>query len=138
MTFTEFFQENLIFFAAAIGLLVFLIAIEVRGMGTRQMTLSPGLMTQRINAGATLIDLRAKADFTAGHIAGAKNIPFDTLAANLDSLGDKEQPIALYCYRGGSSAKALSMLKKSGFSDVAHLQGGMDTWTRESLPTTTS
>lgn len=138
MTFSEFFQQNIILFVAAAGILAFLLALEVRGLSTRGLTLNPALLTQRINAGATLIDLRQKADYAAGHIAGAKNIPFDTLETSLKSLGKKEKPIALYCYKGVSSGKAIALLKKHGFTDMVHLQGGMETWTRENLPTAKS
>lgn len=135
MTFSEFFQQNIIFFIAGAAVLAFLLILEVRGLGTRGLTLTPATLTQRVNAGAKLIDLRQKADYAAGHIAGAKNIPMSTLDAHIKQLGDKDQAITLYCYRGNDSGKALNILKKAGFTDVAHLQGGMAAWARDSLPT---
>lgn len=135
MTFSEFFQQNIIFFIAGAAVLAFLLMLEIRGLGTRGSTLTPTTLTQRVNAGATLIDLRQKADYAASHIAGAKSIPMNTLDAQLDKLGAKDQAITLYCYRGIDSGKAVAVLKKAGFTDVAHLQGGMAAWTRDSLPT---
>lgn len=34
-----------------------------------------------VNSGAVIIDVRSKAEFEAGHIRGAKNIPLNALTA---------------------------------------------------------
>ncbi|MBS9782118.1 MAG: rhodanese-like domain-containing protein, partial [Gammaproteobacteria bacterium] len=75
--------------------------------------------------------------YRSGHIAGAKHIVMDDLSNHFDSM-DKNQAVALYCYTGATSGKALAQMKKAGFTDVAHLTGGIAAWKTENLPTTTS
>ncbi len=135
MTFSEFFQSNIVFFIAGFAILAYLIYLEVTGMKTRGLNLSPTEFTRSINDGAVLIDLRKTDDYRAGHIAGARHIVMDDLSNHFDSL-KKDKAIALYCYTGMSSAKAIVQMKKAGFTNVVHLTGGINTWKAENLPTT--
>jgi adenylyltransferase/sulfurtransferase len=41
----------------------------------------------------------------------------------------------LYCKTGVRSAEALAAVKKAGFSDAVHLQGGIVAWANKSRPT---
>lgn len=136
-TFNEFFQQNIILFIAGMGILAYLLFLELRGAKTRGLNLTPAEFTRRINQGATLIDLRRADDFKKGHIAGARHMVFDDLSNHFDSL-PKDKPIALYCYSGGISGKAIAQMQKAGFTDVAHLSGGIGAWQRENLPTATA
>ncbi len=135
MTFIEFFQSNIIFFIAGFGILAYLLFLEVNGAKTRGLNLTPVEFTRRINDGAMLIDLRRADDYRHGHIAGAKHIAMDDLSNHFSGL-KKDKAVALYCYSGGFSAKAIRQMKKAGFTDVAHLAGGITAWQRENLPTT--
>ncbi|MGY0398334.1 MAG: rhodanese-like domain-containing protein [Ostreibacterium sp.] len=135
MSFTDFFQQNIIIFIAGFALLAYLLFIELRGLNTRGQTLTPTQLTQQVNAGAKLIDLRRPDDYRAGHIAGAKNIQSDEFTQHITSLGKKDKAIILYCYKGIGSKKALAELQKSGFTNVSHLAGGIETWKHENLPT---
>lgn len=134
MTFTEFFQQNIIFFVAGIGILFYLMFLEIKGLKTRGLDLTSAALTQRVNAGATLIDLRSQEDYQAGHITGAKNIVAATLPEHLDSLGNKDDAIVLYCYAGKTSANSINTLQKAGFTNVSHLAGGMAAWKNDGLP----
>jgi rhodanese-related sulfurtransferase len=40
----------------------------------------------------------------------------------------------LYCKTGTRSAQALAALKKAGFSDAVHLQGGIVAWAEQMQP----
>ena len=56
-------------------------------------------------------------------------IPFDQIVANSASLPkDKNAPIILYCKTGHMSAIALETVRKLGYTNVRHLEGGMDSW----------
>ncbi len=98
MSFFEFFQQNVLLFGAAIAVFAALIVLEYRGWQTRGANLSTSGLSQQVNGGATLIDIRRAEDFKAGHIAGAKNLPFETLKKAPESVGDKDDNIVLYCY----------------------------------------
>ncbi len=49
--------------------------------------------SELIQQGALIIDVRSKAEFNAGHIKGAINIPVNALHSHLGHLKDKNQPI---------------------------------------------
>lgn len=77
--------------------------------------------------GAKLVDVRTAAEFAAGHVAGAVNIPVQDLENRLGELGDQSAPVVLYCRSGARSSRASGILKKAGFSSV-HDVGAMSRW----------
>lgn len=76
---------------------------------------------------AQLIDVRDKDDYAAGHILGARNIPFFELKQRHIELR-KDQPI--YLYEDGTYAayRAAIELRKHGFEDLYVLKDGFDNW----------
>ncbi len=72
--------------------------------------------------GATIVDVRSKAEYQAGHLKGSINIPLDTLSHQLSQL-KKDKAIITCCASGMRSASAKSLLKSNGFSEV-HNGGG--------------
>lgn len=85
---------------------------------------------------ATVVDVRAEADFSKGHITGARHVPMADIEkqqlAGLEKL--KAEPIIVVCQAGMTAQKAAASLLKQGFSSVSVLQGGMGSWTGASLP----
>lgn len=79
-----------------------------------------------VAAGAQLVDVRTPGEFGGGHIAGARNIPVDTIGSRLGEL-DKTRPVVVYCRSGGRSAAAAGVLVGAGFSSVSDL-GPMSAW----------
>ncbi len=68
-------------------------------------------------AGALIIDVRDQSEYAAGHIPGAVNIPYRTLASNLDKI-PADRTVVVYCasnYRAGIATAALQML---GYANV--------------------
>jgi phage shock protein E len=82
---------------------------------------------QMVSAGAALIDVRTPAEYAAGHIEGARNIPVQELAQRLSEVGPKETPVVLYCKSGARSEMAAQMLRQAGWREVFNL-GGMTDW----------
>ena len=82
---------------------------------------------QLVSEGALLVDVRSPKEFSAGHIEGAINIPVGELPERLPELGDKHEPIVLYCRSGARSGRALSLLQSQGFTSVSNL-GAMSRW----------
>jgi rhodanese-related sulfurtransferase len=80
-----------------------------------------------VAAGVTVVDVRTAAEFEAGHIPGAVNIPFDELAARAGELGSPSTPILLYCRSGRRSGIAGETLRRLGFSEQYDLQA-YDRW----------
>lgn len=98
---------------------------------------SPLQATQLINQGKTLIvDVREPAEFAAGHLRDAKNIPLKELPARLGELEKfKTKPVILVCASGVRSAKAAAQLKSAGFDEAYSLNGGLSAWQAQGLPT---
>ena len=82
-----------------------------------------------------LIDVREPVEWDIVRIEGAKLIPKDRILSG-EALAELPQnkPIVLHCKTGVRSAEALAALKKAGFSDATHLQGGVLAWARQVDP----
>ena len=72
---------------------------------------------QLMQNGATIIDVRTKAEYQGGHIKGSLNIPLNNLSNHYSKL-DKSKPVITCCASGMRSASAKAMLKASGYSEV--------------------
>lgn len=75
-----------------------------------------------------LIDVREVKDFEAGHILGARNIPYSQFRQRHKEIRP-DLPVYLYDQNGGKSARAAMILKKKGYAHLFHLQGGFRQWT---------
>lgn len=76
-----------------------------------------------VAAGAVVIDVRTPAEYEAGHLAGARLIPYDQIAARIAELPARAAPILLYCRTGRRTAVAAAALAQLGFTAVYDLQG---------------
>ena len=84
---------------------------------------------------AIVLDVRDAADYAAGHIANARNIPFAQLNDRLRELEKfKSRPVIISGESGTRAAKACAALQKIGFGDVFALRGGLRGWVEASLP----
>ena len=80
-----------------------------------------------------LIDLRTSDEYHGGHIAGAINIPLDSLVARLNEVL-RGQPVIVYCRSGSRSTMAVSILSNAGYTDVYDL-GSYMSWVAQGYPT---
>ena len=82
-----------------------------------------------------LIDVREPVEWDIVRIAGARSIPKDRILSGA-AMADLPQhvPIVLYCKTGIRSAEVLSALVGAGFSDAAHLHGGIAEWAKRIDP----
>ena len=77
---------------------------------------------------APVIDVREKDTFDAGHILGARSMPYSMLKTTIGSLR-KDQPVYLYDQKKALSIRAANLLRKNGYTDIYILKGGYDGWT---------
>ncbi len=75
----------------------------------------------------TVIDVRGRAEWEAGHLPGVENIPVGYLTEQLDEI-PHDRPVAVHCQGGGRSAIAASLLRARGFDNVANVPGGFAAW----------
>jgi len=83
----------------------------------------------------TVMDVRPKEEFEAGHVQGAINIPMDQLEQHLQQF-DPEQEIVAYC-RGPHcilAFEAVEQLRSKGFK-ARRLEHGFPEWKVAGLPT---
>ena len=88
---------------------------------------------------AIVLDIRTPKEVAKGHIEGAVFADFyaDDFAEQLTRL-DKETHYVVHCGSGGRSTKALSTLEELGFTNITHMDGGIQGWNKANLPLTKS
>ena len=72
---------------------------------------------------AVLLDVRTKEEYESGHIKNSINIPLQQIADTQKRISDKSVPLFVYCQSGARSTRAVSALKKMGYSYVANIGG---------------
>jgi rhodanese-related sulfurtransferase/DNA-binding transcriptional ArsR family regulator len=94
-------------------------------------------LARRLRDGQVLVlDVRPEAEYAAGHIPGALNVPHDQLAARLAEIPGRTDIVA-YC-RGRYcvfAPDAVRLLRARGFS-ARPLDGGLPGWRLAGLPVT--
>jgi rhodanese-related sulfurtransferase len=84
-----------------------------------------------------VLDVRTASEFENAHIAGAYNVPLDLLAEHAADLRDAAGGgVVLVCQSGQRAQKAEALLREAGMPNARVLDGGMQAWIREGLPTT--
>lgn len=86
---------------------------------------------QRISAGAVVIDVREPAEFDAGCLPNAVNIPRGVLefkTSDHPALANKDAEILVYCKTGGRSALAALSLQRLGYAKPVSVAGGFEAW----------
>ena len=83
-----------------------------------------------------ILDAREDEEWAAGHIDGAVHIPLGQLSQRIDEL-DPQRAVITVCRSGGRAAKAAKLLTASG-RRAAVMDGGMQRWAREGLPSRTA
>ena len=86
---------------------------------------SMSIVKQKIEAGASIVDVRSPEEFRDGGYPGAVNIPLHLLDARMAEI-PKDRPVVLYCASGARSGMAARVLKKAGYADVINAGGLYD------------
>ncbi len=74
-----------------------------------------------------LIDVRTPAEYAAGHIPNAINIPLPNLTENLDKI-PSDRPVILYCTTGYRTAMGVMSLQMLGYSNVRGFPPSFQGW----------
>jgi sulfur-carrier protein adenylyltransferase/sulfurtransferase len=100
-------------------------------------TITPRELRELLDSGkkVALIDVREPAEWDINHIEGAQLIPKSVLSSG-EGLArlPQDRTAVLYCKTGVRSAEALAEVKKAGFADAVHLQGGIVAWAKQMQP----
>lgn len=76
---------------------------------------------------ACLIDVREPGEYASDRIPGAKLLPLTTFDPSVVNC-HPDKTLVLYCQSGRRSTLVAQKLFDAGFSQVAHLKGGLPTW----------
>ena len=87
-------------------------------------------------AGAPLIvDSRGPAEFAAGHIPGAINVPHKTIYARQAMLAERgEHGIVFYCQAGVRAKFSANALREEGFRKIGVMSGHFPRWSALRYP----
>lgn len=115
------------------SLLIIILAVVIYSVFTffYQKKIVKTLNEEEFRAGyrkAQLIDVREPNEFEAGHILGARNIPWSQLRMRSKEIRS-DLPVYLYCQSGIRSARAAQFLHRKGYKDLSQLEGGFKKWT---------
>lgn len=82
-----------------------------------------------------LLDVRTPGEFEAEHIAGAYNVPLDTLAEHGPEIrAGVDAPVVLVCRSGQRARRAEEALASAGMQNLYVLEGGMAAWSAAGRP----
>lgn len=84
-----------------------------------------------------VLDVREPAEYDAGRLPGALNIPRGVLEfriVEIQEFARRDIPIVLYCRTGGRAALACVALQQLGYSNVQSVTGGIVAWEQAGLP----
>ncbi len=73
-------------------------------------------LSKLVQEGALIVDVRTKAEFQSGHIAGSRNIPLDDIKKEAVALKNLNRPIITICKSGARSGMAKSILVAAGIN----------------------
>jgi len=113
------------------ALLVMLLPmLRARLAGVKRV--APADVRERLDRGDPLflLDVRSEAEFAEAHIAGAVLAPLDRLGGSLKAVREDAggRPVVIVCRMGPRAVAAAKVLERTGFGDVAVLDGGMTGW----------
>ena len=75
----------------------------------------------------TALDVRSPAEWSAGHLPDALNIPLGDLERRLDEI-PRGRPIVVYCQSGARAGMAAALLRAHGVPEVGVYGGGFGEW----------
>ena len=104
-------------------------------MDIRQTTPPDAYETLQRDPTAVYLDVRTQEEFTAGHPAGAINVPVmffrggspspnPDFVAHVQRLVPATTPVLVGCQAGGRSQRGAELLLAAGYTDVSNVRGG--------------
>ncbi len=82
-----------------------------------------------------VLDVRSRREFSAGHVPGARHLPFWAVLARATSVvRSRDEAITVYCAHGPRAWIAKSMLRVMGFRHVRLMKGHMRAWVKAGKP----
>lgn len=100
-------------------------------------SISSSELNELIERGAapTVVDVRTRGEFEAGHVPGAVNIPLGEIRTRTaDTARLAGSSVVVYCGHGPRAWMAAAVLRRRGVSSITYLRGHWAAWKRAGLP----
>ena len=99
----------------------------------RQITAEEAAAMMEEESGYIILDVRTSQEYSEKHIAGAINVPNETIGLEeIPELPDKDQLVLVYCRSGNRSKQTAEKLVKLGYTNIVEF-GGINDWTGETV-----
>ncbi|MES2799665.1 MAG: MBL fold metallo-hydrolase [Bacteroidota bacterium] len=89
---------------------------------------------QNYSPSSKVIDVRKPGEYEGSHVKGAKSVPLDFLANEMEAF-PKDQQFIIHCQGGYRSMIAASILKARGFDNFLEVAGGFGAISQTAVPT---
>lgn len=120
-------------FAVVTGLAVLAYELYLRAQNVG--SIAPQEAIRLMNQGATVLDLRPREAYAAGHIHGARHFDTGQILKGAETLKRyREKPVIVFADSSSLAAAAVRTLTRQGFTKVFSLRGGLAAWRAENLP----
>ena len=127
----EFMTANPLLVVATLLMAIAVIAVEIQLRARALLEISTAEAVRMINRGATVVDIRDKARFDAGHIVEAVNMAPADLSKGEEGRIKKKRGVLVICENGSQSYRAVKALRTAGFDGAFSLKGGVGSWQRD-------
>ena len=104
--------------------------------GTTMPDITATELKQRLDNGdeIQIIDVREANEVAVAKLPGAIHIPLGQVLNRISEI-DPSKETVVHCKMGGRSAKAIEVLKRSGFTgNLLNLRGGITAWSNDVDP----
>ena len=99
--------------------------------GRRRLDYSSCLVQYQADPKGVLLDVRTREEYTHGHIPGSQNLPLQEVTRIGTMVPDQSTPLYVHCYSGARSGRAVTALRRMGYSHVSNTVS----YTHLTLPT---
>ena len=127
----EFIAANPLLVGATLLMAIAVIAIEIRLRARTLLEISKGNRLRLLNRRATVVDIRDKARFDAGHVVDAVLMAPADLAKGEEGRIKKKRGVVVICENGSQSYGTVKALRAAGFDGAFSLKGGIGSWQRD-------
>jgi rhodanese-related sulfurtransferase len=107
---------------------------EIRHKAGDVAAISAAQAVRLINQGGRVVDVRGEAEYKAGHIVDAINIPAAEIGEEPPRKLKNSKSVILVCENGAKSGSCATTLRKAGIENTFSLRGGLAAWLQDNLP----
>jgi rhodanese-related sulfurtransferase len=90
-------------------------------------------MTEGGEQAPVIVDVREADELAAVRVDGVTHVPMSGFTEHAGEL-PKDRPLLILCASGARSAAVTAYLLRSGWTDVANIDGGINAWQKAGLP----